>query len=101
MYDERLDGIRSYDLAIKTARSKILEPTEEKLWTAIKTLRACNVTVLLSEGEGISSLFDVGGMKRIGYYEVLRQAKKACQPSPDESLRPLKEWPVMAKDAFR
>lgn len=74
MYDERLDGIRSYDLAIKEARRKMLEPSEEKLWAAIKILRECGVSVLHSEGEGICALWNVGGLRKVGYFEVIRRA---------------------------
>lgn len=75
MYDERADGIRSYDLAIKEARRKLLEPTEAKLWAAIKILRECGVSVLHSEGEGICALWNVGDLRKVGYYEVIRRAK--------------------------
>lgn len=73
-YDERLDGIRSYDLAIKVARQKILEPTEEKLWAAIKVLRGHGIQVTHVDGHGIAAVWNVGPLKSIGYYEVLRRA---------------------------
>ena len=96
------DGRRSYELAIRAARRKLLEPTEEKLWAAIRELRECRVGVLHSEGEGIAALWNVGGLKRIGYFEVLRQAKRCSLPSrADEDKGHVKAWPGMAKDAFK
>ena len=98
----RLDGIRSYELAIKTARKQLLRPTEDKLNAAIKTLRECGFTVRLAEGNGVTGLWNCGPLPKLGYYEVLRLAKKATiPPQMDASMIPLRPWPDMPKDAFR
>lgn len=71
----RQDGIRSYELAIKTARKKMLEPTNKKLWDAIKVIRKSGLLVRHVEGDGIAALWNVGPLKSIGYFEVLRRAR--------------------------
>lgn len=101
MYDARQDGIRSYDLAIKEARRKMLEPTEEKLWDAIGRLRQNGVLVRHIEGEGICSIWNIGPLNKVGYFEVIRAAGKIAGRVRNEQPRQLKPWPKMGQKAFR
>jgi len=73
-----------------------------ELHRAIRQLRDAGLTVRLAEGEGIFALWDVGPLKKLGYYEVLRLAHKTlAPPQMDQSMIPLRPWPDLAKDAFR
>ena len=69
---------------------------------ALRDLRLAGVPVRHIEGHGILALYNVGPLKKVGFYEVLRQAKKA-RPAVrrDRSMVPLRPWPPMAEDAFR
>lgn len=73
-----------------------------ELVRAIRQLRSAGLTVRLAEGEGKAALWDVGPLKKLGYYEVLRLAHKTvAPPQMDSSMIPLRPWPDLAKDAFR
>ena len=96
----RQDGIRSYELAIKTARQKMLEPTTKKLWAAIKTLRECGFTVRLAEGKGIAALWDCGPLPKLGYYEVLRLARKATIPAAENKFAQSSVFPLCSQDTM-
>ena len=109
-YDERLDGIRSYDLAIKEARRRMLQPTPEKLWEAIKTLRDHGHVVTHIEGDGICALWNIDSLRKVGYFEVWRRAhtirtqrryKPVDAEEPDYRPTLKQEWPDLPKDAFR
>lgn len=98
----RQDGIRSYDLAVKEARRRMLEPTEAKLWIAIKILRENGVRVWHVEGEGICALWNVGPLNKVGYFEVIRAADRLWNPSrATRKIVNARAWPDMPKDAFR
>tara|TARA_R110000868_G_scaffold236522_2_gene490569 strand:+ start:5997 stop:6314 length:318 start_codon:yes stop_codon:yes gene_type:complete len=99
----RQDGIRSYELAIREARKAHLKPTEAKLWDAIQTLRQARLHVMHVEGEGIASIWEVGPLGKIGYFEILRLAQKVVIPERqmDQSMVPLREWPDLSPTAFR
>lgn len=49
------------------------------LWQAIRELRAAGLAVTLAEGEGMAALWDVGPLRKLGYYEVLRLAEKVTK----------------------
>lgn len=76
-----------------------------ELVRAIRQLRSAGLTVRLAEGEGKAALWDIGPLKKLGYYEVLRLAHKTkppvTKPQMDQSMIPLRPWPDLAKDAFR
>jgi hypothetical protein len=76
----REDGIRSYELAIREARKAHLKPTEAKLWDAIHTLRKARLLVRHVEGDGIAALYDIGPLKSLAYYEIVKLAKKVVVP---------------------
>jgi hypothetical protein len=95
----RQDGIRSYELAIKEARKASLKPSIPKLHAAIKTLRDCGFTVRLAEGEGIAALWNCGPLPKLGYYEVLRLARKATIPAAENKLAQSTAFPLCSHDA--
>ena len=101
-YCPRLDGQRSYEAAIRAARAKLLEPTNRKLYDAIATLRKAGVLVRHIEGEGIAALWNVGELRKVGYFEVIRMSRRAePKPDRDRSMRQLKEWPNLGPHAFK
>jgi len=51
-----------------------MSATTEHLWAAIKTLRDSGAVVLHAEGEGIAALWNIGQLRKVGYYEVIRMA---------------------------
>ena len=100
--EARIDGIRSYELAIKTARQKMLEPTNKKLWAAIKVIRKSGLLVRHVEGDGIAALWNVGPLNKLGYFEMIRLAQKVTIPRQrDASMTPLREWPDLPPNAFK
>lgn len=81
-----------------------MSATQQKLWLAIQRLRHGGEKVTYRGGVGIAALFDVGPLRKIGYYEILRQAEKHAEvhfERRDRSMIPLKEWPALSSGAFK
>jgi hypothetical protein len=71
---------------------------------AILVLRKDGHTVRLVSGRGIAALWDIGPLKSVGYYEVLRRAEASYpveSKDADTSRIPLKEWPALSSGAFK
>ena len=75
-----------------------------RLWRAIRVLRRHGVTVTHQEGQGPCCLFNVGDLRRVGVYEVIRRADAmpdAIVDGVDTSMVPLRMWPALSPNAFR